>query len=171
MLDGAKAWFGANDVRWFVGDQLCHLAVTAVLAWCLPAGGLAPAWPGPVYPVLAVLAGAVAVVWGGRHLVGLAVAGIEVAPKGGLPDAGRTIGQLERALILVLVLVGQPEGIGFLVAAKSVFRFGKSDDERGVSGYVIIGTLWSFGYAMVIAFATAALVARLTESGVLTPGG
>jgi hypothetical protein len=69
--------------------------------------------------------------------------------KGGdtsLPNAGKWIGRLERILILTFILVNQFEAIGFLIAAKSVFRFGDLRDEsdRKRTEYILIGTLVSF---------------------------
>ncbi len=72
-----------------------------------------------------------------------------------LPGAGRVIGYLERGLIFALVLFGQPQGVGLLIAAKSILRFGAVRDDRRLSEYVIIGTLASFGWALVVAYATA----------------
>ena len=45
------------------------------------------------------------------------------------------------------------EGIGFLLAAKSVFRFGdlNNSKDRNLTEYVLIGTLLSFGIAIIIA--------------------
>ena len=73
-----------------------------------------------------------------------------------LPKGGRLIGRLERAMILMLVLAGQPDGIGFLIAAKSLLRFNDlaRDKDRRVSEYVIIGTLASFAWGLAAAFAT-----------------
>jgi hypothetical protein len=71
-----------------------------------------------------------------------------------LPGAGRVIGLLERGLIFVLVLIGQPQGVGFLIAAKSILRYGALKDDRALSEYVIIGTLASFGWALVVSFVT-----------------
>jgi hypothetical protein len=89
----------------------------------------------------------------------------------GLPDGGRAIGQLERGLIFLLVFTGMPEGIGFLIAAKSVLRFGSVSDDRKVSEYVIIGTLASFGWAILASFATVWALHYLTPLGIpdLTP--
>ena len=42
-----------------------------------------------------------------------------------LQNAGQWIGYLERCLILTFILVGFNEAIGFLLAAKSIFRFGE----------------------------------------------
>ena len=51
---------------------------------------------------------------------------------------GQYIGQLERTLIFLFVLIGQPTGVGFLVAAKSVFRFGdlKEHEDRMEAEYI-----------------------------------
>ena len=166
-IDFAKARFGQRSVRWFVADQALHLAVLAALAQLLPSRyDVAPLWTGEAAQGLAAMAGWIATISCGRHLIGLAVADFETArpePNAGLPNAGRIIGQLERGLVYVLVIGGQPSAIGFLVAAKSVFRFGdlKAADERKESEYVIIGTLLSFGFAVLTAFATTGLIARL----------
>lgn len=63
-----------------------------------------------------------------------------------LPNAGQWIGNIERILILTFVLVGSFEGVGFLMAAKSVFRFGELSKAKEIrtTEYVLIGTLASF---------------------------
>lgn len=69
-----------------------------------------------------------------------------------LPNAGKYIGYLERILIVTFMLCGSLEGIGFLLAAKSVFRFGdlqKSEDVQSTE-YVLIGTFLSFAIAVII---------------------
>ena len=69
-----------------------------------------------------------------------------------LPNAGKTIGYLERILILTFVLIGRFEGVGFLLAAKSIFRFGELSkaSEIRTTEYVLIGTLASFTIAILI---------------------
>ena len=69
-----------------------------------------------------------------------------------LPNAGKTIGYLERILILTFVLIGRFEGVGFLLAAKSIFRFGELSkaSEIRTTEYVLIGTLASFTIAIMI---------------------
>ena len=86
----------------------------------------------------------------------------------GLPGAGRVIGLLERGLIFVLVLIGQPQGVGLLMAAKSILRYGALKEDRALSEYVIIGTLASFGWALLAAYATLAGLAVLPPLGILT---
>ena len=64
-----------------------------------------------------------------------------------LPNAGKLIGNVERMLTLLFILTGHFEAVGFLLAAKSILRFGDKDSLR--SEYVLIGTLLSFGIAIV----------------------
>jgi protein-S-isoprenylcysteine O-methyltransferase Ste14 len=69
-----------------------------------------------------------------------------------LAKAGRYIGILERLFVFVFVITNHWEAIGFLLAAKSVFRFGDltSSKDRKLTEYILIGTLLSFGLAMLI---------------------
>lgn len=80
-----------------------------------------------------------------------------------LANAGKYIGILERLFVFTFILVGRWEGIGFLLAAKSVFRFGdlKESKDRKLTEYILIGTLLSFGIAMGIGLATVKLVSIL----------
>ena len=77
----------------------------------------------------------------------------------GLENGGQFIGYSERALVMMLVLLSQWEGIGFLLAAKSIIRFGEQKD-RMFSEYVLIGTFLSFGWAMLIALITQKAIAH-----------
>jgi hypothetical protein len=72
--------------------------------------------------------------------------------RDGLKHAGRYIGWLERFLILTFVLMEQVPSIGFLIAAKSVFRIGevKNPAQRKLAEYILIGTLLSFASAILI---------------------
>lgn len=67
-----------------------------------------------------------------------------------LRDAGNYIGILERLFVFCFILTGHFEAIGFLLAAKSIFRFGdlKEAKDRKLTEYVLIGTLLSFGLAV-----------------------
>ncbi len=72
--------------------------------------------------------------------------------KSGLKNAGKWIGVLERILILTFIIANEFSAIGFLLAAKSVFRFGdlRNDTEHKKTEYIIIGTLLSFVFAIAI---------------------
>ncbi|GAB7256287.1 DUF3307 domain-containing protein [Polaribacter sp. OB-PA-B3] len=69
-----------------------------------------------------------------------------------LAKAGRYIGILERLFVFIFILTNHWEAIGFLLAAKSVFRFGDltSSKDRKLTEYILIGTLLSFGFAIII---------------------
>ena len=71
----------------------------------------------------------------------------------GLIEAGRMIGYVERWLIISFVLSGHFVGVGFLLAAKSIFRFGDLSHahERRLTEYMLLGTLVSFTSALAIA--------------------
>lgn len=74
------------------------------------------------------------------------------SPKS-LENAGKYIGILERILIFLFILTNHFEAVGFLLAAKSIFRFGdlKEKHDLKLTEYVLIGTLLSFGIAIVTA--------------------
>ncbi|MEA1849427.1 MULTISPECIES: DUF3307 domain-containing protein [Chryseobacterium] len=67
-----------------------------------------------------------------------------------LSSAGKYIGILERLLVFTFIVVNHWEGVGFMVAAKSVFRFSDlaQAKQRKLTEYVLIGTLLSFGLAV-----------------------
>ena len=67
-----------------------------------------------------------------------------------LPNAGKYIGVLERLFVLMFIIMGRWEAIGLLIGAKSVFRFNdlKESNNRKLTEYILIGTLLSFGLAI-----------------------
>jgi len=69
-----------------------------------------------------------------------------------LEDAGKYIGILERILVFIFIIANHWEAVGFLITAKSVFRFGdlKESKHRKLTEYILIGTLISFGIAIII---------------------
>lgn len=69
-----------------------------------------------------------------------------------LKDAGKYIGILERILVFIFIVANHWEAVGFLITAKSVFRFGdlKESKHRKLTEYILIGTLISFGIAILI---------------------
>jgi hypothetical protein len=171
-IDALKAQ-GPRRLAPFLLDQAAHLAVLAALAQARPdiwANGL---WGGfdALPGVMLVLAGAIMTTRAGGFAVGLlmepfaARLPVEITAES-LPGAGRVIGHLERGLILALVLLGQPQGVGLLIAAKSILRFGAVRDDRALSEYVIIGTLASFAWALLAAYATIAGLAALPPLGI-----
>ncbi len=69
-----------------------------------------------------------------------------------LARAGRFIGILERLFVFIFIVTHHWEGVGFLLAAKSIFRFGdlKESKDRKLTEYILIGTLLSFGIAVLV---------------------
>lgn len=168
LIDAAKAHLAPPGLAAYLADQAAHLLTLGVVAWALPqlwAEGLWAAAPPALPAVMGLLAGLILATRAGQFAVGFlmdAHAPTE-AEADGLPEGGQTIGLLERGLIFVLILSGEMGAIGFLIAAKSILRFGTVSESRAASEYVIIGTLASFGWAIVAALATRALL------GVLPP--
>lgn len=187
LIAGSHAAIDQIKLRWagpgltaFLLDQGAHLAAIAAAAalwpqtwsdgaWAAPATLHALPWLARLPEAYAAAAGLVATVWAGGYAVGALMRDMAADIPKGLPRGGLMIGRLERLMILMMILMGQPAGIGFLITAKSILRFGEvtghQDDAttRLISEYVIIGTLASFAWALVTATATAALIEQLAR--------
>lgn len=72
--------------------------------------------------------------------------------KESLKNAGLYIGIIERLFIVVFININFYEGIGYLLAAKSIFRFGDltNSKDKKLTEYILLGTLLSFIIAIVI---------------------
>lgn len=167
-VDYAKAQLG-RGLAAFVADQSIHLAMIVALAGFAPNVWSQGLWAqvAPLPALFALAGGAVIAIRAGGFAIGLLMgpwAGSITLD--GLVGGGRAIGYLERGLIFLMVLGGMAEGIGFLIAAKSVLRFGTVREEAKLSEYVIIGTLASFAWALGAAFCTLALMAHLPPLGI-----
>ena len=68
---------------------------------------------------------------------------------GGMKQAGKYIGNLERAIIVVLVFNGAYSALGFVFAAKSIARFNRLKD-RQAAEYYLVGTLASVTWAVIM---------------------
>ncbi|MFZ8200073.1 DUF3307 domain-containing protein [Alteromonas portus] len=77
--------------------------------------------------------------------------------------AGQRIGYLERVLMLTFVLLNQFSAIGFLIAAKSIFRFGDltKHQDRKLTEYVLLGTFTSVAMTIAIGLACSAVLGHL----------
>lgn len=170
-IDRLKLALGPSRfLLWFTLDQAAHVFVIFLLTVWVGEGGETSAWSGWLGTALPrvwiVAGGAIICVRVAGILVGhwvqpylrefeAARGGLATAPLArGLTNGGRVIGQWERALIYLFILLGQPAGVGFLVAAKSVFRFGelKDRENRMEAEYITIGTLMSFACALGVSY-------------------
>lgn len=168
--DVIKALFWNDKFASHISDQAIHLikiAAVSALAPHLWATGFwqnAPIW---VPHVLLLSAGILyATRAGGFAVAKLMAPYVDAFTTDSLPGGGKAIGLLERGLIYILMIAGQPIGIGFLIAAKSVLRFetakdGAEAENRRRSEYIIIGTLASFGWAILVSLAALGLLSGL----------
>jgi hypothetical protein len=180
VIDAIKVRASAKGAQPFVIDQLAHLAVVGLLALWAPhfgsISGWVFLWGKNLWIFFAVLSGSILTVRVGELLIGFwvqpyldEIQSLARAPESafrpvrGLTNGGRLIGQWERALIFLFVGLGQLSAIGFLIAAKSVFRFGelKERENRMEAEYITIGTLMSFGWAVAISYSTWWLVSTI----------
>ena len=103
---------------------------------------------------LLILTAYFVVIWPFSVVIGLVcrIWAADIEGLESLTNAGKRIGQLERFLVLTFILVNQFAAIGFLLAAKSVLRFGDSREEnhRKINEYILVGTMTSF--SVTIAF-------------------
>ncbi|MFV0544426.1 MAG: DUF3307 domain-containing protein [Marinicella pacifica] len=166
LIDVLKLYAQSETTRtrWFMIDQSLHIIGIVVLwfIWFKPTVDFA-AWFNSqslwLYATallfLTFVAGVVVQILMSRWTEAL-----NDLQDGSLAHAGRYIGMLERLFVFVFIVVGQWQAIGFLLGAKSVFRFGdlRESKNRQLTEYVLIGTLLSFA----IAVATAMLVVYLS---------
>lgn len=160
LIDRVKSYLPATPQA-FALDQAAHFLSLWVIAALITYGSNVPVSEEAVFgrEWIVLGGGFVATVWGIDHFVTTIAAqlcrenpGLETELSKGLKNGGALIGRLERALIFLFVLIGQPAGIGFLVAAKSILilRF-EEPKKQPLAEYVFIGTLWSFALAIAIA--------------------
>lgn len=161
IIDAAKLLFQKNKTKrlWFFIDQLLHIAVIVVCwiyyfnatislnflqnnkFWLIAFGALLLTSP------VAILIRIIIAKWIPHQL------DTQKISTTSLQDAGKYIGIMERLLIYLFVCTNHFEAVGFLLAAKSIFRFGDLKDAHDIklTEYVLIGTLLSFGIALMIA--------------------
>jgi hypothetical protein len=152
-IDFLKLHFQKNKTKrnWFVIDQVLHLIVIIVITllytneridftafdhrfWIFATGILLLTKP------TSILIKNIISIWTPENKTS----------DDSLSNAGNYIGILERLFVFYFVITAHFEAIGFLLAAKSIFRFGdlKEAKDRKLTEYVLIGTLLSFGIAL-----------------------
>lgn len=154
FIDFLKLHYQKDTTRrtWFIGDQIAHLMVLIVITflynhqkidflyfnsqfWIILTGVLFLTKPTSICI---------------RNLISIWTPENKNGTDDSLANAGNYIGILERLFVFCFIITGHFEAIGFLLAAKSIFRFGdlKEAKDRKLTEYVLIGTLLSFGIAL-----------------------
>lgn len=158
-----------NDQRaWlFLADQLLHVASLVLVAEYCTAflGEIKISWNWVlllgVFLLLVTSASSVII----KSVMSSWSHEIQDGDEDSLLRAGRTIGILERLFVFAFVITDQWEAVGFLLAAKSVFRFGdlKESRDRKLTEYILIGTLLSFGVAILLGVVYLRLLNTISE--------
>jgi hypothetical protein len=142
------------NARWlFIFDQLAHLLVIVGLAAYYFPASISGELPSELH--LFLLLCVLVLTFAGSVFIQVLMSRWIVAEDKddqSLPAAGKYIGMLERLFIFTFVILNQWSAIGFLITAKSVFRFGDLSraKDRKLTEYILIGTLLSFGLAILI---------------------
>ncbi|WP_294312845.1 DUF3307 domain-containing protein [uncultured Chryseobacterium sp.] len=156
MIDAAKLSFQTvkNKKGWFFFDQALHfLVIAGVSLYCQEFNFEFLRNK----ELLKIVAGAIFLTSPASVFIRILLSSWTPVPETAgniqtesLSNAGKYIGILERLLVFTFIMVNHWEGVGFMVAAKSVFRFSDlaQAKQRKLTEYVLIGTLLSFGMAV-----------------------
>lgn len=157
LIDLAKLYYQNPKTRksWFFIDQLLHIAVIGIVTFYVNQFDFSFI---NNRNFLSIMAGAIFVTVPASIIVKMLISSwTPVTPNPSSPqteslaNAGKYIGIIERLLVFIFIIVNHWEGVGFMIAAKSVFRFSDLAEakQRKLTEYVLIGTLLSFGIAVV----------------------
>ena len=167
IIDFLKLYSG-KGLKSFVTDQLAHLIIIFGIVFYYNSSDISFYWyelfGASFIKVSVIISGVILTVPTGAITIQYFIAPFvnqsnEVTQNGlpeGLKNGGKVIGYLERFLIFIFVLTNVIEGVGFLIAAKSVFRFGELQDRQNriAAEYILIGTLYSFAWGLTFAWLT-----------------
>ncbi len=166
IIDALKSVFETdrNSRKLFFADQILHI-LSIIMVWQLFFKGHFPTdflnetsfWI--VVSGIAFLTMPASIIM--RIIIAKWIPDSQPSGTKSLQNAGKYIGVLERLLIFLFILTSHFEAVGFLLAAKSIFRFGdlKESHDIKLTEYVLIGTLLSFGIAIGIGLVVKQLIA------------
>lgn len=171
IIDLLKLYLQKPDtkIKWLLADQILHLLslVAIYMIWFRPSMdwlvnfiNKPEVWVYALAVILiTVVAGIIIQVLMQNWSEAIKKHDPEKESVTSLKNAGKYIGILERLFVFVFIVTGHWEGIGFLLAAKSIFRFGDLKESKDIklTEYILIGTLLSFSLAV----GTALLVPEL----------
>ena len=158
IIDWCKIQFRGNSISAFLIDQLSHVVVLFMLWVTILPGSISDIFkegtdilPDNIWMIVVAYA---MMLRPSAILMSLLLKRWQLSSmaNSSLPEAGKWIGYLERILILTFVITDNMEGVGFLLAAKSVFRFGDLNKAKDIktTEYVMLGTMTSFAIAIIV---------------------
>ena len=158
IIDWCKIMFRGKSVSAFLIDQLSHVVVLFMLWVTILPGSISDIFkegidilPDNIWMIVVAYA---IMLHPSAILMSLLLKRWQLSSfsNSSLPEAGKWIGYLERILILTFVITDNMEGVGFLLAAKSVFRFGDLNKAKDIktTEYVMLGTMTSFAIAIIV---------------------
>lgn len=158
IIDWCKIQFRGNSVSAFLIDQLSHVVVLFMLWVSILPDSISDIFkegtdilPDNIWMIVVAYA---MMLRPSAILMSLLLKRWQLSSmaNSSLPEAGKWIGYLERILILTFVITDNMEGVGFLLAAKSVFRFGDLNKAKDIktTEYVMLGTMTSFAIAIIV---------------------
>ena len=159
IIDLIKNKYNKDSLSTFLADQFLHIAIIGILWFSLYGDGSFFSYIENhcTLNIWLTIMAYILMLRPSSILLGLFLNKWTPVPSNtqSLPNAGQWIGYIERIMILTFVLVGSFEGVGFLLAAKSVFRFGELNkaEEIRTTEYVLIGTFSSFTIAILTGIA------------------
>lgn len=166
-IDLFKSRKGTFNFAWFLADQAAHIAVVAAVSILWPTdlsrsliyGDLTPEQLSAVLSAMMLGSGFIIAVLAGTYAVELFLKpfGEEIEGfEAGLKKGARAIGQLERLLVFVFIVVGQPFAAGLVIAARAIMAFGELRDarDRKRTDYAMLSAFASLGWAVGIGYLT-----------------
>ncbi|ATC82720.1 DUF3307 domain-containing protein [Pseudoalteromonas agarivorans] len=164
LIDIAKSYSNKGVVP-FLLDQIAHIAVIIALCIYITDNQSLIAYVSALATnpkVLWVVCGYLIILSPSAVFIRMMLERLTAnfSSEGSLPLAGQSIGMIERVLMLSFILLDQFAGLGFLLAAKSVFRFGdlSASKDKKLTEYVMLGTLLSVSVTLFVGLGVNSLV-------------
>ncbi|MDC9527686.1 DUF3307 domain-containing protein [Pseudoalteromonas sp. Angola-30] len=164
LIDIAKSYSNKGVVP-FLLDQIAHIAVIIALCIYITDNQSLIAYVSALATnpkVLWVVCGYLIILSPSAVFIRMMLERLTAnfSSEGSLPLAGQSIGMIERVLMLSFILLDQFAGLGFLLAAKSVFRFGdlSASKDKKLTEYVMLGTLLSVSVTLFVGLGVNSLI-------------
>lgn len=164
LIDIAKS-YSSKGVVPFLLDQIAHIAVIIALCIYITDNQSLIAYVSALATnpkVLWVVCGYLIILSPSAVFIRMMLERLTAnfSSEGSLPLAGQSIGMIERVLMLSFILLDQFAGLGFLLAAKSVFRFGdlSASKDKKLTEYVMLGTLLSVSVTLFVGLGVNSLI-------------